>query len=620
MVDIRRTRSVLETCLADNACGCLSAQDLRDYLISAQLNTENVVTYSSYINTCTNCNIIIQTNGSGAIQVASDGCARGPNAIDLQMCRSCNCQVASGDSSFVIGQSNTANGCFSSAEGKCNISGGKYSHAEGYLTIANGDASHAEGYGNVTWLNSDHAEGCETVACGPASHAEGCKTITCSTASHAEGNLTIARGIASHAEGSSTCACGSNSHAEGNCTFSLGAYSHAEGCCTYSYADTSHAEGNYSYAEGCDSHAEGNCTCAIGSESHAEGLCTITNGNYSHAEGLCTITYGVAAHAEGYVANVTGSLLRTGNAFGGDGSHAEGYVHGGGGGGSASIIADGIGSHAAGYSYGTTGSTNIQTCSNGSYSGGYACGGCITTCNIGSFAHGIAPGQSLVATGCGAFATGSGTQAFGDWSFSEGLGTCVCEGSHAEGCETVAFGSQSHSFGRNSCSYLNFSQAYASKNFACLGDAQHMKAIIMASTTGDVTDCKLTIAEWNGTGYDLCFDTTTTCFETWAFSALVVARRSDSVFFFTGDGLPIGYCESAAWKIEGAIDNNNGTIALVGTPSICQLGNDNDTYWTVCAAANDTCKSLEILASTSCTCDHEVRWVAAIDIVQTTFK
>jgi len=91
---------------------------------------------------------------------------------------------------------------------------------------------------------------------------------------------------------------------------------------------------------------------------------------------------------------------------------------------------------------------------------------------------------------------------------------------------------------------------------------------------------------------------------TYAFSALIVARRTDA-----ND-------ESAGWKIEGVIDRNAtaGTTALVGSIIITTIGGDSS--WSVDAVADTAYGSLKILVTGEAS--KTIRWVAKVDTVEVT--
>ena len=110
-----------------------------------------------------------------------------------------------------------------------------------------------------------------------------------------------AHGRYSHAEGEGTTTDGEASHAEGYNTTARGNHSHSEGEGTTASGVNSHAEGYFCVTSGVGtSHAEGSGTEAWGGEgSHAEGYRTKSIGRSSHAEGYRTYAVGKNSHAEG---------------------------------------------------------------------------------------------------------------------------------------------------------------------------------------------------------------------------------------------------------------------------------------------------------------------------------
>lgn len=85
----------------------------------------------------------------------------------------------------------------------------------------------------------------------------------------------------------------------------------------------------------------------------------------------------------------------------------------------------------------------------------------------------------------------------------------------------------------------------------------------------------------------------------WAFCIWVMASRSD-----TGG-------TSAAYKIEGAIDNHAGTVALLGTPTKTVLGEDNANL-DVAVTADDTDNALVITVTGDA--GHTYKWGATVEL------
>jgi hypothetical protein len=132
--------------------------------------------------------------------------------------------------------------------------------------------------------------------------------------------------------------------------------------------------------------------------------------------------------------------------------------------------------------------------------------------------------------------------------------------------------------------------------FAANGDAQAVKLIARIATT----DATATELKLNALSRLVVPDQTT-----WAFAGVVTARRTDA------DN------ESAGYQISGVIDRNtgNGTVALVGTPTVTVLGEDNGA-WDVAVTADTGYGSLKIAVTGES--GKAIQWVAAIDIASTT--
>jgi len=82
-----------------------------------------------------------------------------------------------------------------------------------------------------------------------------------------------------------------------------------------------------------------------------------------------------------------------------------------------------------------------------------------------------------------------------------------------------------------------------------------------------------------------------------------VARRTDA------DG------ESSSYTIQGGIDNNAGTTALVGTPFMLDLAEDT-AAWVVEAAADNTNDALIINVTGQAT--KTIKWVAFVHTAEVT--
>jgi hypothetical protein len=149
--------------------------------------------------------------------------------------------------------------------------------------------------------------------------------------------LTIGDPNTSYVDGSYTLATGYDSIANGNYSVSHGSSSYANGEGSFSHGKLvtavgsySHAEGQSSIATGDYSHAEGNSTEAIGQSSHAEGQFTISQGNGSHAEGVSTTAVGPFSHAEGIGTVASGSFQHVGGRYNTQGDTTSLFIIGNG--------------------------------------------------------------------------------------------------------------------------------------------------------------------------------------------------------------------------------------------------------------------------------------------------
>lgn len=137
-------------------------------------------------------------------------------------------------------------------------------------------------------------------------------------------------------------------------------------------------------------------------------------------------------------------------------------------------------------------------------------------------------------------------------------------------------------------------EAYAHESFSATGDAQRSVYIQKKATTNN------TPVVMESDQYDRL---TLPSDSTWAFRILVVARRTDA------DN------ESAAYEFVGCIDNNAGTVALVGTVTKTVIAEDT-SGWDVNVTANNTndCLDITVTGENSKT----IRWVATIWTVEVT--
>lgn len=137
--------------------------------------------------------------------------------------------------------------------------------------------------------------------------------------------------------------------------------------------------------------------------------------------------------------------------------------------------------------------------------------------------------------------------------------------------------------------------AQASGWFAFSGDAQ-TSVLVARCTTPSATPVPLSL-DGAGVLCPIADDTT------WAFTVVVVARRTDA------DN------ESAAYQFLGCIDNNAGTTALVGTVAKTVIAEDS-AGWDCNVTADDPNNALRITATGEA--GKTIRWVARIELVEVT--
>jgi hypothetical protein len=135
-------------------------------------------------------------------------------------------------------------------------------------------------------------------------------------------------------------------------------------------------------------------------------------------------------------------------------------------------------------------------------------------------------------------------------------------------------------------------------NFATAGDAQSMTYVLRGSTTNTVVFTEIFL---DGASTKMVIPDDTT----WAFDALIVARLGTTQ-------------ASAAYNVFGCIDNESGTVALVGS---VQKGtpiedNPNASDWDVQFTADDTNNSLKLEVKGGTGLGGTIRWVATVRISQ----
>lgn len=211
---------------------------------------------------------------------------------------------------------------------------------------------------------------------------------------------------------------------------------------------------------------------------------------------------------------------------------------------------------------------------------------------VGGGEHNVATADYATVAG-GQLNTASGAHAFvggGVSNTASGVKSTVIGGdvNTASGVYAVASGARAKADKQSQW-------AHAAGQIAAQGDAQTSVIPVHATTTnlvatelhGVAVADRLTIAD----------DTT------WAFAVLVVARRTDA------NG------ESAAYKFEGCIARDAGTVRFVGTPVKTVLAEDT-VAWDCNAVADDTNKALSIVGTGEV--GKNIQWVARVELAETT--
>ncbi len=330
-------------------------------------------------------------------------------------------------------------------------------------------------------------------------------------------------------------------------------------------------------------------------------LHTVTDGDYS------TISGGTQNQIAAHQATIGGgsenvitdpAATRATIAGGGD-NRAAGYAATVGGGdtnvasGTGAVVSGGGGNVASGnYATVAGGSGNapsgnyatIAGGQNGTTSGSYSTIGGGTTNQATQANATVAGGQSNQATGNSATVGGGLSNTAGPGTAATVVG----------GRGNVAAGASATAIGREASASLEGQVAQASGFFTVAGDAQ-TSVLTLRRTTTDATVSELFL---NGASGRL----TLLADSTWAFSIMVVARRTDA------NG------ESAGYKFEGVCDRDSGgSTALVGTVTKTVLAEDT-AAWDCDVDVDAATFSLRIRVTGEAA--KTIRWVARVVLVQ----
>jgi hypothetical protein len=256
--------------------------------------------------TNTNGNIIVQSNGTGALQRDSGGNARGQYAVDLQNVRSSSTMVAAGKYSVVGGgNNNTASNLYST------VSGGRGNNASGiYSTVSGGSSNNASSERSTVGggLNNNASSYYSTVGGGIYNNASGpSSTVGGGLSNNASSSYSTVGGGRSNTASSiySTVSGGGNNRATGSYStvggggggFQFDGNTASGNRSTVSGGMSNDASGSYSTVSG------GNSNDASGSYSTVSGG---TNNNASGSDS--TVSGGRINNASGQYATVVGGI------------------------------------------------------------------------------------------------------------------------------------------------------------------------------------------------------------------------------------------------------------------------------------------------------------------------
>lgn len=189
--------------------------------------------------------------------------------------------------------------------------------------------------------------------------------------------------------------------------------------------------------------------------------------------------------------------------------------------------------------------------------------------------------------------------ASGDYAVIGGGYSNTASGNHAMvggGYGNVASGHFAMVLGGDSARADKHGQrAHSSGIFNNAGDAQ-TSVLVARRITTNATPAPLFL---NGADIKLMIADDTT----WAFTVVVVARRTDA------------NNESAAYRFEGCVDRNAGTTALVGTVTKTVVAEDS-AGWDCNVTADDTNDALVITATGEA--GKTIQWVARVELVEVT--
>jgi hypothetical protein len=261
-------------------------------------------------------------------------------------------------------------------------------------------------------------------------------------------------------------------------------------------------------------------------------------------------------------------------------------------------VVTGDGSVAIGQSYASgTDSFAAAIGSNGSGSGSKS-NNCISMGQYATASNSYANAIGFYATASGSSSTAIGQETTSSGNNSAAIGyvcTASGTGSVAIGSTNSASGLYSLSTGVQSISAIYGKSARASGRFSANGDAQTGQFTLRRATTNDTA----TVLTADNAAASTTNQVILPNDSTYAFTALVVARRTDA-----ND-------ESAGYEFKGVVDRNTtaATTALVGTVTKTVLAEDT-TAWDCNVTADATNGGLAFTVTGEA--NKTIRWVATV--------
>ena len=262
-------QSAINTDLADNTSGDISAADVRDNLI----NMTDSLLFNNGSQGITG-SLTITEGITGSLQGTATTASYVENAISASYATTASVLLGSVTSASFASTASYIDPTFISASAAASgfgSGGGSTIDTGSFATTGSNAFFGTQVISGSVIITGSLNQANRSLATGLYSYVGGFLTTASGDYSRAIGFSSKATGLYAHAEGQNTTAQGGNSHTEGTSTSASGDFSHAEGYVAYSIGYASHAEGRYTIAKGDYSHAEGNFTIASGSSQHVQG-------------------------------------------------------------------------------------------------------------------------------------------------------------------------------------------------------------------------------------------------------------------------------------------------------------------------------------------------------------